>query len=365
MRLYINETNRRFKDYMENRHMSGLKEIREKILVNIKEVVGANEEKIEDAYKRVMRLEYIARREGLLALEYEAEFIPKETLLCNEITEMIEMVVDGTEPSIFEELMTIKFFTIHNYTPIDALLYYFYARSMLMIQAGMSPRLIEELFNAVVPNEMLTFERERMKAEEDKRQKITERKSEMTEAEKELLDGMSKQLQNMSEEEWKTVVSSKGFYGLDKVLPYMDEDMKALAKNYMNDYRYYVIMRSPDTVTEQELEELDKELNKVINGMRGNKEMKGILDDIQKCTDEEIQCLLRQIDNLTLAVALKGAGEETAECFYRNLSVRLRRLIQEDMEYLGPVRMCDVEEAEKKIMKVAKNVLNWEEVLRR
>ena len=59
--------------------MSELKEIREIILVNIKEVARDNKEKIEDAYKRVMKLEHIAQREGLLALEYEAEFIPSTT----------------------------------------------------------------------------------------------------------------------------------------------------------------------------------------------------------------------------------------------------------------------------------------------
>lgn len=345
--------------------MSDLKEIREKILVNIKEVAGANKEKIEYAYKRVMKLQHIARREGLLALEYEAEFLSKENPLCNELTEMIEMVVDGTEPSIFEELMTIKFFTVHNYTEIEALLYYLYARSMLMIQAGMSPRLIEELFNAIIPKEVQVFERERLKEEEDKRQRIEEWKSVMTEAERELLYGMLKQLQSLSEEEWEIVVSTKGFWGLDKVLPYMEEDTKVLAKKYMNDYRYYVIMRNPRTVTEQELEELHKELEKIISRMRGNKETKGIMDSIQKCTDEEIQLLLKNIDNLTLSVALKGTSEETAECFYRNLSMRLRRLIQEDLEYMGPVRMCDVEEAEEKIVEVARTVLNWEEVQRR
>ena len=345
--------------------MSELKEIREKILVNIIEVAGENKEKIEDTYKRVMKLEHIARREGLLALEYEAEFIPKETPLCNEITEMIAMVVDGTEPSIFEELMTIKFFAIHNYTPIDALLYYFYARSMLMVQAGMSPWLIEELFNTVIPDEVLRFRREHNRLEEDKQQKIAEWKSVITESEHKLLADMSKKLQSLSEEEWKVVVSTKGFYGLDKILPYMDEDMKALAKNYMNDYRYYVIMRNPSAVTEQELGELNQELQKVISRMRSNKKVKGILDDIQKCTDEEIQLLLRNVDNLTLSVALKGAGEVTAECFYRNLSVRLRGLIQEDMEYMGPVRMCDVEESEKEIIEIAKKELDWEEVCSR
>ena len=333
--------------------MSELKKMREKVLVNIKEVAGQNKEIIKDAYKRVMKLEHIARREGLLALEYEAQLMSKESHLCNQLIEMIELVVDGTDPQIFEELMTIKFFAVYNYSGIDALLYYLYARSMLMLQAGISPRLIEELFNAVIPDEVLTFKQERIRAEEDKRQKITEWKNVMTKAENELLYEMSKKLQSLSEEEWKTVVSRGGFWVFDKVLPYMGEDTQSLAKKYMNDYRYYVIMNSPCKVTKQELEELNIELEKVIIRICGKEKTKSILDDIQKCSDEEIQLLLRDIDNFTLAVALKGARVETAECFYRNLSLRLRRMIQEDMEYMGPVRMCDVEKAERKIIEIA------------
>mgnify|MGYP003296512851 CR=1 FL=1 len=115
----------------------------------------------------------------------------------------------------------------------------------------------------------------------------------------------------------------------------------------------------------QELEELNQELEKVIVKIQGKEKVKGILDDVEKCTDEEIQLLLRHIDTLTLSVALKGARKETAECFYRNLSVRLRYLIQEEMEYMGPVRMRDVEEVEEKIIEIARNVLNWNEVLQR
>ena len=278
---------------------------------------------------------------------------------------MIELVVDGTEPQIIEELMTIKFFAVHNFTGIEALLYFLYVRSILMIKAGMSLWLIEQFFNAVLSNELPIFEQERIRAKEDKRQKIDEWKSVMTEEENELLYSMSKKLQSLSEEEWKTVVSSNGFWGLDRVLPYMEEDTQALAKNYMNDYRYYVIMRSPSTVREQELKELNHELEKVIIRICGKEETKNILDDIQRCSNEEIQLLLRNIDNLTLAVALKGAKVDTAECFCRNLSLRLRRMIQEDMEYMGPVRMCDVEEAEEKIIATARKVLDWEEVLRR
>lgn len=345
--------------------MSELKEIRAIILVDIKEVAKQNKEKIMDAYKRVIKLERIARREGLLAFEYEAELIPKEIPLCNELTEMIEMVVDGTEPRIIEELMTIKFFAVHNYVGVDALLYYLYSRSMLMIQVGTSPYLIEELFNAVLPNEVLEFKHERIRRDEEKQQRIVEWKNLMTETEKELIYGMSQQLQNLSQKEWKMVVSNNGFHGFDKVLPYMGEDTKTLAKNYMNDYRYYVIMNDSHAVKEEELVELKAELEKVISRMRSKEESKGALDGVQKCSDEEIQLLLRNVDNLTLSVALKGASEATAGCFYRNLSPRLRRLIQEDIEYMGPVRMCDVEEAEGKIIKVAKKILNWEEVQNR
>ena len=99
--------------------MSELKEIREIILVNIKDVVRENKEKVEDAYKRVMKMAHLAHREGLLALDYEAEFIPKETPLCNEIAEMAELIAGGTEPKIFEELMTIKFFAVHNSRPSE------------------------------------------------------------------------------------------------------------------------------------------------------------------------------------------------------------------------------------------------------
>ena len=100
--------------------------------------------------------------------------MPNDIPLCNQIAEMIELVVDGTDPQVIEELMTIKFFAVHNYTGIEALLYFLYVRSMLMIQAGMSPWLIEQFFNAVLSNGVPTFERERIRAEEEKRQKIDE-----------------------------------------------------------------------------------------------------------------------------------------------------------------------------------------------
>ena len=63
---------------------------------------------------------------------------------------------------------------------------------------------------------------------------------------------MSTRLQELSEEEWKDVIGNNGFYGFDRILPYLEEETAELVKNYMNDYRYYVIMNDPRTVTQKE-----------------------------------------------------------------------------------------------------------------
>ena len=110
---------------------------------------------------------------------------------------------------------------------------------------------------------------------------------------------------------------------------------------------------------EQELCEMAEELKEMINRLRNKEQTKGILDDVLKCSDEEIRLLMRNVDNQTLALALKGEKEDIADCFYRNLSIRLKYILQEDMEYMGPVRRCDVEDAQKKIREIARNTLGW------
>ena len=131
----------------------------------------------------------------------------------------------------------------------------------------------------------------------------------------------------------------------------------------MNECRYYVIMNSPGIVQENELNEMATELGMLITGIKHkmwiNTKNKGLLDQILECGDEEIQLLLRNIDNATLVVALKGVNQDVEACFMRNMSLRLQYTIQEDMEYMGPLRMCDVEEAQKKILQIAKEQLGW------
>ena len=71
-----------------------------------------------------------------------------------------------------------------------------------------------------------------------------------------------------------------------------------------------------------------------------------VFEDILSLDDKTIQRVLRDVDNNDLGVALKAAAEEVQNVIFNNLSSRLATMIKEDMDFMGPVRMKDVEEAQ-------------------
>ena len=77
-----------------------------------------------------------------------------------------------------------------------------------------------------------------------------------------------------------------------------------------------------------------------------------VFEDIMLLDDRAIQRVLRDVDNNDLAVALKSANEDVQSTIFKNLSKRLASMIKEDMEFMGPIRMKDVEEAQQKIVGV-------------
>ena len=79
--------------------------------------------------------------------------------------------------------------------------------------------------------------------------------------------------------------------------------------------------------------------------------------------DRAIQRVLRDVDNNDLAVALKGANEEVQGVIFKNLSKRLAAMIREDMEFMGPVRMKDVEEAQQKIVSIIRKLEDAAEIV--
>ena len=81
-----------------------------------------------------------------------------------------------------------------------------------------------------------------------------------------------------------------------------------------------------------------------------------VFEDILKLDDRSIQLVLREVDTRDLAVALKGASEEVKEKIFKNMSKRAAQLLKDELEFMGPVRVKDVEEAQQKIINIIRRL---------
>lgn len=88
-----------------------------------------------------------------------------------------------------------------------------------------------------------------------------------------------------------------------------------------------------------------------------------VFEDIITLDDKSIQRVLREVDNNELAVALKSTTEEVQSVIFNNLSKRLAAMIKEDMEFMGPVRLKDVEEAQQKIVNIIRKLEDSAEII--
>ena len=88
-----------------------------------------------------------------------------------------------------------------------------------------------------------------------------------------------------------------------------------------------------------------------------------VFEDILLLDDRAIQRVLRDVDNADLELAMKSTGEDVQNAIFRNLSKRLAAMIKEDMDFMGPVRMKDVEEAQQKIVGVIRKLEDQAEIV--
>jgi len=89
-----------------------------------------------------------------------------------------------------------------------------------------------------------------------------------------------------------------------------------------------------------------------------------VFEDIIALSNRDMQLVLRQeIDNKDLAIALKGSSPEVQEFVFANLSKRLGSMIKEDMDYMGPIRKADVEEAQQKIVNIIRRLQDTGEII--
>ena len=88
-----------------------------------------------------------------------------------------------------------------------------------------------------------------------------------------------------------------------------------------------------------------------------------VFEDIMTLDSVSIQRFIREIDNSELSVALKGSTDEVKEVIFANMSKRMAEMLREDMEFMGPVRLRDVEEAQQKIVNVIRKLEEAGEII--
>ena len=86
-------------------------------------------------------------------------------------------------------------------------------------------------------------------------------------------------------------------------------------------------------------------------------------EDLIKLDPTAVQTVLRATDKDKLGIALKGASEELRELFFANMSERAGKILREDMEAMGPVRLRDVDEAQSYMVQVSKDLAAKGEII--
>lgn len=88
-----------------------------------------------------------------------------------------------------------------------------------------------------------------------------------------------------------------------------------------------------------------------------------VFEDLSKLDPGGVQTLLRSVEKDQLGLALKGASDSLREMFFSNMSERAAKIMREDMETMGPVRLRDVDQAQMAIVQVAKDLANKGEIM--
>ncbi len=102
--------------------------------------------------------------------------------------------------------------------------------------------------------------------------------------------------------------------------------------------------RGTERLILESLEDQDPELAEEV------KKRMFVFEDIRLLDDRSIQLVLREIDMKDLALALKAVSDDVKNRIFKNMSQRAAQTLQEDMEYMGPVRLKDVEDAQQRIV---------------
>ena len=149
--------------------------------------------------------------------------------------------------------------------------------------------------------------------------------------------------------------------GVEKTL--RTEFMSNLASSQRQDSHEQMadIFNNLDRSTENRfmgaLEERNRESAERIKGLMFT------FEDLARVDPSGVQALLRQVEKDQLAMALKGGSDDIKDLFFKNMSERAAKMMQEDMEAMGPVRLKEVDEAQGNVVQTAKTLADAGEIV--
>lgn len=114
------------------------------------------------------------------------------------------------------------------------------------------------------------------------------------------------------------------------------------------------ILNAVDRATEEEvLSEIEEDSAQMAEDIRN---LMFVFEDCRALDDRGVRELLKEISNEDLTMAMRGANDELKEKFFKNMSERASNMIREELEYMGPTRLSDVEGAQQNIVKVVRRL---------
>lgn len=118
-----------------------------------------------------------------------------------------------------------------------------------------------------------------------------------------------------------------------------------------------LVDRSTEKAILEELDVADPELAEEV------RRMMFVFEDIIKLPDASIQRILREVDTKDLAKAMRGSTEDVSERIYRNMSKRASDMMRDEIKYMGPVRLRDVEDAQQRIVQITRRLEEAGEII--
>ncbi len=114
------------------------------------------------------------------------------------------------------------------------------------------------------------------------------------------------------------------------------------------------ILNAVDRATEEEvLAEIEEDSAQMAEDIRN---LMFVFDDCRALDDKSVREILKEISNEDLTMALRGANDELKEKFFGNMSERAATMIREELEFMGPTKLSDVEAAQQNVVKVVRRL---------